>query len=112
MNRDRELTERMIGLARELADLAQQGKFRSDPIAVERVHLRSIFFAESADKLSPGFKSRYRSLWQLVRAFRTIVIHEYEAVDPEDLWQFIRDDLPRVVSTLKRAKFPKGEASH
>lgn len=107
MNRDRELAERMLGLGRELKELAMEGKFRSDPVVVERVHLRSIFFTESADKLSPGFKSRYPSLWQLVRAFRTIVIHEYETVDPEDLWNFIRDDLPRVVAILRRAKFPR-----
>lgn len=107
MKRDREHSERMIQGAREMTELAHHGRFRSDPVLVERIHLRAIFFAESADKLSSGFKDRYPSLWKTVQRFRNLVIHDYMVVDAEDLWKFIRDDLPSAVSTLRRAKFPR-----
>ncbi len=35
----------MLGTAGELRRLANRGGFRADPIAVERIHLRAIFFA-------------------------------------------------------------------
>ena len=111
MNRDRQHAERMLETAREMSALADQGRFRVDPITTERIHLRAIFLSESADRLSPGFKSRYPSLWEMVRVFRTNVVHEYEAIDAEELWTFIRDDLPLVVRTLRTARFPKETAA-
>ena len=105
MNRDREHAERMMETAREMTKLAARGRFRTDPILIERVHLRAIFFTESADKLSSGFKARYPSVWKAVHRFRTLVVHDYLKVDPDDLWNFVRDELPSVVSTLRRAKY-------
>lgn len=107
MNRDREIAARMLETAREMVELARRGQFRADPVLVERIHLRAIFFAESAERLSPGFKSRYPSMWKTVQRFRNLVVHEYLLVDPDDLWKFIRDDLPATVSLLRKARFPK-----
>lgn len=97
----------MIETAREMTELALHGHFRADPILVERVHLRAIFFAESADKLSSGFKRRHPSLWEDLRRSRNLVVQDYLIVDPDDLWTFIRDDLPNTVAALLRAKFPR-----
>lgn len=104
-NRNREHAARILEKADEIRALADRGRFRSDPTAVERIHLRAIFIAESADHLSRGFKDENPALWTTVRNFRTAVLHTYETIDPEDLWRFIRDDLPRVVSVLRRARF-------
>jgi len=97
----------MLEKAEEIRILAARGRFRSDPTAVERVHLRAIFIAESADHLSRGFKDENPDLWTTVRNFRTAVLHTYEMIDPEDLWRFIRDDLPTVISVLRKARFSK-----
>ncbi len=106
-NRDREHAARMLEKAEEIRALADRGRFRSDRTTVERVHLRAIFIAESADHLSRGFKDVDPGLWTTVRNFRTAVLHTYETIDPEDLWRFIRDDLPKVVSVLRKAHFAK-----
>lgn len=103
--RDREHSQRVLEAAEAMRKLSEHGRFRSDAVAVERVHLRAIFLAESADHLSPGFKDRNRPLWDLVRTFRNRVLHTYETVDPEELWRFIRDDLPGVETELRRARF-------
>ena len=108
-NRDREHAARMLEEAEEIRRLADRGRFRSDPTTVERVHLRAIFIAESADHLSRGFKEQDPALWTTVRNFRTAVLHTYEMIDPEDLWRFIRDDLPKVVSVLRKSHFRKDE---
>ena len=104
-NRDQEHAARILEEAEEIRALAVRGRFRSDPTTVERVHLRAIFIAESADHLSRGFKEKNSALWTTVRNFRTAVLHTYETIDPDDLWRFIRDDLPRVVSVLRKARF-------
>lgn len=106
-NRDREHAARMLEEAEEIRTLADRGRFRSDRTTVERVHLRAIFIAESADHLSRGFKDENPALWTTVRNLRTAVLHTYETIDPEDLWRFIRDDLPKVVSVLRKARFVK-----
>jgi len=106
-DRDREHAARMLEEAEEIRALADRGRFRSNPTTVERVHLRAIFIAESADHLSRGFKDENPTLWTTVRNFRTAVLHTYETIDPEDLWRFIRDDLPKVVSVLRKARFLK-----
>jgi uncharacterized protein with HEPN domain len=106
-NRDREHAARMLEKAEEIRALADRGRFRSDLTAVERVHLRAIFIAEYSDHLSRGFKDKNPTLWATVRNFRTAVLHTYETIDPEDLWRFIRDDLPKIVSVLRKARFTK-----
>ena len=104
-NRDPEHAARILEESEKIRVLADRGRFRSDTVTVERVHLRCIFVAESADHLSRGFKDRNPGLWTTVRNFRTAALHTYESIDPEDLWRFIRDDLPRVVSVLRKARF-------
>jgi len=106
-NRDREHAARMLEEADGIRVLADRGRFRSDPVTVERVHLRCIFVAESADHLSRGLKDQNPGLWTTVRNFRTAALHTYETIDPEDLWRFVRDDLPEIVSALRKARFSK-----
>jgi uncharacterized protein with HEPN domain len=108
-NRDREHAARVLEKAEEIRRLSDRGRFRLDPTLVERVHLRAIFVAESADHLSRGFKDQNPALWTTVRNFRTAALHTYETIDPEDLWRFVRDDLPRVVSVLRKARYSNAD---
>lgn len=110
-SRDREHAARMLEKAEEIRVLARRGRFPAEPATVERVHLRAIFIAESADHLSRSFKSKSPTLWTKVRNFRTAALHTYETMDPETLAAFVRDDLPAIVAALRRARFGDSAAT-
>jgi uncharacterized protein with HEPN domain len=39
--------------------------------------------------------------WQDIRDFRNLLIHEYFGVDPEIVWNIVRDDLPVLMDAVR-----------
>lgn len=71
--------------------------------------------SESADQASQHLKKANPLVpWKDLRELRTRLIHQYMRPDPEAVWAFVRDRLPRIERQLRRvrAESSKTEAAN
>lgn len=51
--------------------------------------------AEATKRLSPARKDAYPEVpWRRVADFRNVLVHEYERVDPAEVWRIVEHELP------------------
>jgi uncharacterized protein with HEPN domain len=114
-SRDRLRVTAMTEAAEEAKRDSSEGKtaFLQGGLAQKAVLLDLIHFTESAEKTSPAFKRRNpRVPWQRLSRLRNRgLVHDYVEVDLEDIWTFVRDELPRIRRLLDRAIFPEDSDS-
>jgi uncharacterized protein with HEPN domain len=56
---------------------------------------------EAVGKLPDEIKDRYPNVvWQDIKDFRNLLIHECFGVDMEIVWKIIQDDLPGLIETV------------
>ena len=61
--------------------------------------------SESADQASQRIKRANPLVpWQDLRELRTRLIHQYMRPDPEAVWAFVRDRLPKIERQLRRVR--------
>jgi uncharacterized protein with HEPN domain len=83
--------------------------FLQGGLAQKAVLLDLIHFTESAERTSPAFKQLNPCIpWQRLGRLRNRgLVHDYVEVDLEDIWAFVRNDLPGIRRRLDRAVFPE-----
>lgn len=96
----------MLDHAREAIALTQ-GRRREDLQADRVLQLALVrlveIVGEAAGRVSEQGRQRYSSLpWPQVRGMRNRLIHGYDRVDLDVLWDTITDDLPVLVAELDR----------
>jgi len=111
-SRDRLRVAAMIEAAEDARRDSDGGKESFDlrGMAQRAILLDLIHFTESAERTSPAFKKGNSSIpWQRLSSLRNHgLVHDYAEVDMEDIWNFVRDELPRIRRKLDRAKYPDG----
>jgi len=61
----------------------------------------SRFFFEAAARVSPESREKYTSIpWIQIVGMRNRLVHGYDAVDLDVLWDTIIDDLPPMITEL------------
>jgi len=65
-------------------------------------------FEEAASALGVAFRKVNPGIpWEPIFEIRNDLSHPYQrAYDPENLWKFARDDLPKIARKLRRAAYP------
>jgi uncharacterized protein with HEPN domain len=59
---------------------------------------------EAASRISPESRDRYPAIpWSAAVAIRNRLIHGYEDVDLDIVWQTVNEDLPRLIESLEKA---------
>ena len=59
---------------------------------------------EAAARVSPEAQERFTSIpWQQARGMRNRLIHGYDKVDLDVLWDTIQDDLPPLIAQVREA---------
>ena len=68
--------------------------------------------SESADQASQHLKRGFPLVpWRDLRELRTRLIHQYMRPDPEAVWAFVRDRLPKIERQLRRVRVPSEQPS-
>lgn len=58
---------------------------------------------EAANRVSPEYQSLHPSIpWSQIISLRNRLIHGYDAVDMDILWQVLKHDLPILIEELNR----------
>lgn len=78
-------------------------EFSSDEKTIDSV-LRNLEIIGEAARSVPGeIRARHPELpWAEMLTMRNIVIHDYHGVNLSIIWQTVKEDLPPLVSRLKR----------
>lgn len=62
-----------------------------------------VVIGEMVNKLSERFRKDYSSInWSKVKDFRNIIAHNYFGIDAEEVWQIIKNDLPKLKDDINR----------
>ena len=108
--RDRLRVTAMIEAAEEVKRDVAGGKaaFLETGLIRKAVLLDLIHLTESAEKASAGLKKRNPEIpWaRLSRLRNRGLVHDYAEADLEDIWGFVRIELPRIRRQLDRLRYP------
>jgi uncharacterized protein with HEPN domain len=56
---------------------------------------------EAAKRLSESYRNAHPDVpWKRIAGMRDVLIHQYDAVDLEEVWKTVSTEVPKVVSQL------------
>lgn len=72
-----------------------------DEIRFDAVLMNFIVIGEMAARISEDVKNLSRQVpWSEIKDFRNIIAHNYFGVDPEEVWDIIKNHLPELYSQV------------
>jgi uncharacterized protein with HEPN domain len=78
-------------------------QFQNDPKTLKAVTLGLVVIGEAAAHIPDDLAAAHSEIaWNLMRAMRNRLVHDYFSVDPEVVWETVQNDLPPLVEPLKR----------
>jgi uncharacterized protein with HEPN domain len=90
---------RKIGRFLEGYDLE---RFRQDEKTISAVERQFILLGEAAKRVDPTFRAQFPEInFRLATLMRNVVVHHYDRVDLERLWEAAKDDVPGVIQALE-----------
>ncbi|MCK6583098.1 MAG: DUF86 domain-containing protein [Anaerolineales bacterium] len=80
----------------------KQDEFTKDPMLQDAVVRRLEIIGEAASRVSAETQAKYPHLpWTAMKGTRNRVIHEYDSVELEIIWDIVEMDLPALVAELE-----------
>jgi uncharacterized protein with HEPN domain len=77
-------------------------EFKANEEKYEAVTRKFEIIGEAARRLSPEIRAQFPEIpWKLVTAMRNILIHDYDDVDLDVVWQTIERDLPPLIAKIR-----------
>jgi len=85
-----------------------KGKTRADLDKDRQLNLALVrlleIIGEAAGRIPKEEQARYKDIfWSEIVSLRNRLIHGYDTVDFDILWQIVNQDLPRLIESLKKA---------
>lgn len=81
-------------------------EFSKDPLLQDAVVRRLEIIGEASGRVSNETQKKYSQLpWQAMKGTRNRVIHEYDSIELDIIWDIIQNDLPHLASELEKIIF-------
>jgi uncharacterized protein with HEPN domain len=104
-NRDRLHLEHIIDAAEAIVLYTTGGReaFFEDRMIRDAVTRNLEVIGEASNRLSPALRDRTPEIpWRRIAGLRDIVIHQYDYVDYNEVWNVVEDDLPGFLAEIRR----------
>lgn len=107
---DRTSLEHMLQYALD-AQRFTQGRARAD-LDSDRMFYLAVLRAlevigEAASRVSQPLRDQHPAIpWAQIIALRNRLIHGYDAVDPDRLWQILNSDVPKLIADIRQVLVP------
>lgn len=89
-------------LAIEFKGNCGKAAFLEDPKTQSAVLHQLLLVGEAVKRLSEVFRTAHPEVpWKLIAAAWDKLIHHYEGVDLEEVWNMVTSDLPRLIHLLE-----------
>ena len=76
--------------------------FNNDYRNFDATMMNFVVIGEMVDKLSDDFKKKHDKVeWVKIKGFRNIVAHDYFGIDAEEVWQIIRNKIPKLKADIQ-----------
>lgn len=83
--------------------VSNQHEFSSNSMLVESCVFNLSQIGELANKLDNSFTDQYSDIpWFALYGLRNRIVHDYEGVKFHLIWDIIKEDLPELITKLKR----------
>jgi len=95
----------MVSAARSAIDFAvgmDRLQFLDDEKTQSAVIHQLLVMGEAVKRLSPDFRSAHPELpWKMIAGMRDKLVHEYDDVDLDEVWETLKRDVPSVIVALE-----------
>jgi len=86
----------------EFAKGMDKASFRVDPKTQSAVLHQLMILGEAVKRLSSAYRTRHGGIpWPLMAGMRDQLIHAYDVVDVDEVWNTVEKDIPELLSLLK-----------
>jgi uncharacterized protein with HEPN domain len=75
--------------------------FLKNDLVQSAVILKLIVVGEEAKKLSEAITSNIDLPWRKIIGFRNMAVHEYFDIDPAQIWNTVKTDLPDMITKIE-----------
>ena len=97
-------------LARDHVRDVTRRDFLRNAMLQDAVIRRIEIIGEAAGRLSPAFRAAHPEIpWAEIRGMRNRMIHVYDDIDMEVVWETVARHVPRLVPRLERLVPPEAE---
>lgn len=109
MNRDNAYIADIIDSSNKILDYISNYSYEdyfSNQLIQDAVVRRLIIIGEAVNRLSDDFKTAYPDIpWQIIKGFRNVLVHEYDSLDYDLIWETINNELPKLIIQLNNINF-------
>uniref|UniRef100_B8HS66 Nucleotidyltransferase n=1 Tax=Cyanothece sp. (strain PCC 7425 / ATCC 29141) TaxID=395961 RepID=B8HS66_CYAP4 len=105
MSRDQQSIQDIWNAAQEILSFTAGMDYESlvsDRRTQVAVLYEILIIGEAANRLSPEFRSQRPTVpWKDIIGMRNIVVHQYDQVDTEVVWDVICQDIPELINLIQ-----------
>ncbi len=77
--------------------------FNNDHRNFDATMMNFVVIGEMVDKLSDDFKVKNSKIeWIKIKGFRNLVAHDYFGIDAEEVWQILKNKIPKLRSNIAK----------
>lgn len=94
--------------ALEYARGKTKDEFLKNPLLQDAIVRRLEIIGEAAGRVSTATQEKHAHLpWQAVKGTRNRVVHEYDSIQLDIIWDILQKDLPSLVKQLEKIVKPE-----